>query len=438
MKDQKTNSIKNSGINNSGINNKASILVIVVITVLLAAWLLLADENSHQHGVDENGHEGAEEAEVVKGPHGGRMLSSENFELEITIYESGLPPEFRVYAYHDEQALAADKVKLDIELKRTGNKVDFIQFVAQQDYLRGNAIIYEPHSFEVTVKASYENKSYLWQYDNFEGRTQIPVSIASEMGIQSEAVAPHTITERRTFTGRVQANPNRLSRVHPRFAGVVKAVRFELGDMVSAGDILATVQSNESLQNYNIKAPIDGLIIKRDLQVGGATGESPLFVIVDHSDVWVELDIFVRDLALVKKGQTVLVETLDAGDQVTASIDWVSPLTSHASQSVRARVIVPNKQGVFRPGQFIRGHVTIAEHEVALAVRQSALQRFRDFQVVFARFDDTYEVRMLELGKSNQNWVEVLDGIEAGTQYVTENSYLLKADIEKSGASHDH
>ena len=99
---------------------------------------------------------------------------------------------------------------------------------------------------------------------------------------------------------------------------------------------------------------------------------------------------------------------------------------------------VPNKEGLFRPGQFIRGHVTIAEHEVALAVRQSALQSFRDFQVVFARFDDTYEVRMLELGRSNQNWAEVLGGIEAGTQYVTKNSYLIKADIEKSGASHDH
>ncbi len=433
MKDQKNNSSETSDI-----YNKAGILVIIVITVLLAAWLLLADKNSHQHGDDEHGHEGSAEAEVAKGPHGGRLLSSENFELEITIYERGLPPEFRVYAYHDEQALAADKVKLDIELKRTGNKVDFIPFVAQQDYLRGKATIYEPHSFEVLVKASYENKTYSWQYDNFEGRTEIPASIASEMGIQSEAVAPLTIDEKRTFTGRVQTNPNRLSRVRPRFAGVVKAVRFELGDMVRAGDIMATVQSNESLQNYNITAPIDGLIVKRDLQVGEATGDTPLFVIVDHSDVWVELDIFLRDLALIKKGQKVLVETLDGRDQITASIDWVSPLTSHASQSVRARVIVSNKEGILRPGQFIRGHVTIAEHDAALAVRQSALQRFRDFQVVFARFGDTYEVRMLELGRSNHEWVEVLSGIEAGTQYVTKNSYLIKADIEKSGASHDH
>ncbi len=163
-----------------------------------------------------------------------------------------------------------------------------------------------------------------------------------------------------------------------------------------------------------------------------------MFVIVDHTDVWVDLDVFVRDLGMIKKGQSVVVESLDAKHQVTAAIDWVSPLTSHASQSVRARLTVANEDGIFRPGQFIRGHVTVAEHEVELAVRQSAVQRFRDFQVVFARFDDTYEVRMLELGRGNHDWVEVLGGIDVGTQYVTENSYLIKADVEKSGASHDH
>ena len=219
---------------------------------------------------------------------------------------------------------------------------------------------------------------------------------------------------------------------------MVKAIRHELGDVVSAGDILATVQSNESLQDYHVKAPINGLIVKRDIQVGEATGDEPLFVIADLSEVWVELDIFVRDLELIQKGQAVVVETLDGKYQKSASIDWVSPLTAHASQSVRARVTVSNQDGALRPGQFIRSRVTVAEHAVPVAVRQSALQRFRDFQVVFARFDDFYEVRMLELGRRNRDWAEVLGGIESGTRYVTENSYLIKADIEKSGASHDH
>ena len=424
--------------------NTNSIITIFIIAILVAAWLLLSNNDMHQQGNDHlthgsHGHDDdSHEDDIVKGPHGGRLLSKNDFEIEITIFENGLPPEFRIYAYSNGHIISPDEVTLDIKLERTGNKIDHVQFTPQQNYLRGHTTIYEPHSFEVSVSAIFNNEAYSWHYDNFEGRTQIPATMANEMGIKTEVIKPRTLTETRTFTGRVQTNPNRLSRVRPRFAGIIKDVRFELGDKVRAGDILASVQSNESLQNYHVKAPIDGLIVKRDLQIGEATGDNPLFIIADHSDVWVELDIFVRDLNVVKKGQKVLLETLDSKDQITATIDWVSPLTSHASQSVRARITVPNEDGALRPGQFIRGHVTIAEHDVTLAIRQSALQRFRDFQVVFARFDDTYEVRMLELGRHNQEWVEVLSGIDAGTQYVTEKSYLIKADIEKSGASHDH
>lgn len=419
--------------------NLISILVIVVITTSLVGWMLSTPGCSNEsHDVEhDHGHDDHEE-EVTKGQHGGRLLTHDDFSLEITIYETGLPPEFRVYAYHNNQPLSADSVLLDIELNRTGNKVDHIQFIAQQDYLRGDTVIYEPHSFEVTVKAIHEGQSYSWHYDNFEGRTQISDTMAKEMGIRSEAVGPRTITETRSLTGRVQTNPNRLSRVRPRFPGVIKKINHELGDVVRAGEVLATVQSNESLQNYQINAPIKGQIVKRDIQVGEATGNEPLFVIADLSDVWVELDVFFRDLELINRGQTVLVETLDGKHQSEARIDWVSPLSAHASQSVRARVTLSNKDNALRPGQFVRGHVTVEKHDVELAVKQSALQRFRDFQVVFARFGNTYEVRMLDLGKRNNEWVEVIGGIEAGTEYVTENSYLIKADIEKSGASHDH
>jgi cobalt-zinc-cadmium efflux system membrane fusion protein len=235
----------------------------------------------------------------------------------------------------------------------------------------------------------------------------------------------------------VQSDPDRLSRVRPRFAGVIQSLERNLGDVVRAGDALATVQSNESLQSYTVKAPIGGLIVVRNAQVGEATGEQPLFIIVDLSAVWIELDVFGRDLARVRAGQSVTIETLD-GYAVEGRIDFISPLASHASQSVHARVPLPNLDGSLRPGQFVRGQVVVAEHEAALAVRQSAVQRFREFSVVFARFGDIYEVRMLELGRRNRDWVEVLGGLAPGSHYVTKNSYLIKADIEKAGASHEH
>ncbi len=113
-------------------------------------------------------------------------------------------------------------------------------------------------------------------------------------------------------------------------------------------------------------------------------------------------------------------------------------MSNLASQTIHAIIPIDNTGQVFRPGQFITAEVDIAEHQVPLAVKRSGVQQFRDFDVVYGKFGDTYEVRMLEFGLTNDEWMEVLGGLAPGTEYVTENSYLIKADIEKSGASHDH
>ncbi|MCA1803998.1 MAG: efflux RND transporter periplasmic adaptor subunit, partial [Xanthomonadaceae bacterium] len=248
---------------------------------------------------------------------------------------------------------------------------------------------------------------------------------------------PVTLEESVALTGRVQIDPARLAKVRARFPGVVQGIEAQLDERVRAGAVLARIESNESLRTYGVQAPIDGVIVQRTIQSGMVTGDEPLFLIADTSQVWVQLDVFARHTRLIRAGQPVTLETLD-GARLHGRIDWVSPLALHASQSVQARVILDNAEGQLRPGQFVRGRVTVAEHPVALAVRQSAMQRFRDFQVAFARFGEIYEVRMLELGRQNSEWAEVLGGLEPGSEYVTGNSYLIKADIEKSGASHDH
>lgn len=418
-------------------NRSTLVILLLLIAGIGFAWYSLNEHNA-QDSHAEHEEPGAHEEETAKGPHGGKLLEDGEFALELTVFEAGLPPEFHVYAYHDHKPLDPKDVNLKVELTRLDGKVDHFSFSPQQDYLRGNGVVAEPHSYDVSVTAKYQGKTYQWQFDNYEGRTQIIESMAGEMGIKTEAAGPVLIKEVVTLTGRIQTDPNQLSRVRARFPGVVKTVRRNLGDVVRTGDVLATINSNESLDTYAIKAPIDGTIVRRDIQVGETTADEPVFIISNLSSVWVELDAFGRDLMNIKAGQSVEIETLDNSYRANGVIDWVSSLASHASQSVRVRVQLANPSGVLRPGQFVRGHVTVADHEAPLAVRQSAIQRFRDFQVVFAKIGDTYEVRMLELGKQNSEWVEVTGGLEAGTQYVVTNSYLIKADIEKSGASHDH
>jgi cobalt-zinc-cadmium efflux system membrane fusion protein len=384
-------------------------------------------------------HEGEQAAEEFeRGPHRGRMLRNGDFAIEMTIFEEGVPPEFHAYAYEDDKALAPGQVRLEVELTRLGGRTDRFTFAPEGDFLKGDGVVKEPHSFDVKVTAARSAKTSTWSYASYEGRVQISAAAAEAAQLQVEAAGPATISEQLSLTGAIQPNPARLAQVRARFPGVIREVRTGLGERVAAGAVLATVQSNESLQTYAVTAPIAGSVLVRDAVAGEATGEGSLFVVGDLSKLWAELDVFGRDLYRVKPGQSVRIAGLDEQVAAESVISVLSPVTTHASQSVRARVVLDNSQGIWRPGQFVHGHVTVAETKVPLAVKNSALQRFRDFTVVFAQVGDIYEVRMLEQGKSDGVWTEVRAGLEPGERYVTENSFLIKADIEKSGASHDH
>jgi cobalt-zinc-cadmium efflux system membrane fusion protein len=215
------------------------------------------------------------------------------------------------------------------------------------------------------------------------------------------------------------------------------------GEEVKKGDILARVESNKSLRSFNVVSPLDGIIMARNTNVGDVVGDEPLFTIADLSEVWAEFHVFPSDLPSIQHGQMVHVSSLnihqDKEQDITeATLRMLLPTADANSQTVLAIVPLDNKEGLWRPGMTVKGNVLVNEKQVPIAVKTSAVQRFRDFHVVFAKVGNTYEVRMLELGISDSEMVEVIGGLKPDTEYVTENSFLVKADVEKSGASHDH
>jgi cobalt-zinc-cadmium efflux system membrane fusion protein len=154
--------------------------------------------------------------------------------------------------------------------------------------------------------------------------------------------------------------------------------------------------------------------------------------------VWVDLHLFGRDAQHITPGLAVEVLRLSDGRSATARLDRILPGTATASQSTVARATLDNDDGQWRPGAAVRARVTVAETPVAMRIPVAALQRFRDWQVAFIRVGDTYEIRPLVLGERDARWVEVRSGLSPGDEIVVEQSYLVKADIEKSGATHDH
>jgi len=376
-------------------------------------------------------------AEDERGPNGGRLLVDGDFTLELAIFEAGVPPEFHAWATADGQPLAPADVALTVELARLGGRVDRIEFAPQNDFLRGTEVVEEPHSFDVAIVARHAGSDHRFEYASYEGRTAIAADVARAAGILTATAEPGTISDELVLYGAIAPDATRVRAVHARFPGVIRAVSRNVGDAVRSGDALATIESNESLQTYAVTAPINGTVTARHAAAGEPTDNDALFEIADFSSVWAELDVFSRDRARLRTGLAVDV-TSDNGAAAAGSVDYLAPVGNRASQSVTARIVIDNADGQWTPGQFVEGRVTIGTTPVALAVPLSALQRFREFDVVFAQVGETYEVRMLTLGRRDARFVEVLDGLAPGTTYVTDNSYLIKADIEKSGASHDH
>jgi len=404
--------------------------MIYIFLLLLCLGLSSCAEPHHDGGHDEEA-----TGEYERGANNGRMLRDGDFSIELAIFETGVPPEFRAWGRMGEELLPPQHLTLSVRLVRLGG-MDDINFVASHGSLRGDMEIYEPHSFAVEVQATYQGVAHSWAFDSFEGRTLIEPLVAEAFGLTVETAGPAILVDSLAVYGRVVSDPGRIREVSARFDGVIRATRVKVGDQVSAGARLFSVESNESLQVYEVRAPIDGEVSKLVGQTGQTTRGDPLLLIQDFSRVWVELDIFPSDVGKVRVGSKASL-LLDDGSEVAGVIEFISPEVSQ-NQVVKARLSIDNADGVYRPGRFVQALIEVNRFEVPLAVKRSGLQSFRDFTVVYGKFGDEYEVRMLDLGRQDRTNIEVLGGIEPGTPYVVTNSYLVKADIEKSGASHDH
>ncbi|MBB5037563.1 efflux RND transporter periplasmic adaptor subunit [Prosthecobacter dejongeii] len=418
----------------------AALIALLLIGGAYAAKRILGIELGSK--TEEGGHGGAAAADDPskrRGPHGGRYFGEPDFECEVQIYEpEGVTPEFHVYFYKDGQPFDPKDVKIVIKLERI-NRTDTINFKKEADYYIGDGDVVEPHSFHAFVNVQAEGRTYEWKFDSIEGRAEMPDEILARAGVEMVKAGPAKIRQSLSLRGRVQLNEQTRSVIHPRFPGVVKTVTKELGDMVKKGDVLATVESNESLQTYEVKADSEGTVIEREVRQGGfVDSEDALFVIVDLSQVWVDFIVHRKDFPLLKAGQAVTIHADEGIESVEATLSYLSPFSAEGSQTMMARAVVPNPKGELRPGLFLTGDVVYEEAEVPVAVKTSALQSFRDWDVVFVRVGTLFEAMPFEIGRRDAEWIEVKAGIPAGISYAAENSFIIKADVMKGGATHDH
>ena len=200
----------------------------------------------------------------------------------------------------------------------------------------------------------------------------------------------------------------------------------------AVGVILNNNSNSGSLNRFELRAPYDGLVVERNLSVGEAVKEdTPIFIISDLSTVWAEVHIPAKDLPHVRMGDKVTLRATAFEAQTTGTVAFIGALVGELTRMAKARIVLANPQGGWRPGLFVSVEVKAAEVQVPIAIETDALQTLGTQQVVFVRTDTGFKAHAVKLGLNDGKHVEVLEGLAAGVRYAAKGSYILKSELSK-------
>jgi len=270
------------------------------------------------------------------------------------------------------------------------------------------------------------------------GHVELTPEARKNANLEIETAGPAKIRTRLPVYGKIAVNGEAVAHVVPRFPGIVKEVRKRLGEPVEKGEVIATVESNESLRTYDVKSEMTGVVIQKDATPGELVKDDrTIFVIADLRTVWADLSVFRRDFKLLKTGQPVEIH-LDSGGAIDGTISYISPFGAESSQTALARAFIPNPDGTLRPGLYVSAAIGTGETDASVAVKPGAVQTVGGKPVVFVEEGDAFETREVKPGAKDGEFVEIVSGLRQGEKYVAGNSFILKAELGKEEAEHEH
>ena len=244
-----------SNIKNKISGKQLSVIINVVLIGILLGMFILRSGTSKTDGdeviatkadnVDkQSDHQLAAQApELPKGPHAGKLFVQDGYGLEVLIYQQNVSPQLRVYTYQNGKPLDPSSSTITINLERLGRPLQTLNFSKEADYLKGNSVVEEPHSFRATVFAKYAGKSYTFKFEQIEGRVAMTDRQLTLSGIEISTAGPANIHSTLSLMGEIQLNADKSVHVVPRLSGIVELVAANAGDKVRKGQVLAVISS---------------------------------------------------------------------------------------------------------------------------------------------------------------------------------------------------
>lgn len=256
-------------------------------------------------------------------------------------------------------------------------------------------------------------------------------------GVRLATAGPGEVDVEVTLPGEVRPNADRIAHIAPRLPGIVREVRKHVGDRVRAGDTLAIVES-ENLSPFEIKAAFEGVVIDKHIAPGEAVSrEQPAFIVADLSEVWVNISVYQTALSRVRVGQPVAIAASHGTLETTGTVSYVTPIVDQATRTASARVVLPNPDGAWRPGLFVTATVLNPVHATTVVPRR-ALQTLGGETVVFVAAGERFEARPVKVGLVGETKAELTAGLSPGERFAEDRSFLVKAELAKGEAEHEH
>lgn len=303
---------------------------------------------------------------------------------------------------------------------------------------RGGAAVIVVISILSAPPARADEKDEDGHAEEAKERSAIEPEALERRGITFPETGPKTIKLSLILTGTLVPHEDRVAEITPRFPGVVREVRKRLGEPVAVGEAVAVVESNQSLQRYEVRSGLAGSIVRRDVTAGEFVSDSKtIFEVADYSELFADLYLFPSDFGKVHLGQTVVVRFPEQGWETTTSVSFLSPVTDLATQSRFVRAVLKNPAGRYQPGMFVTGDVVLEEVPVPVAVAVSALRSRKGETIVFVREGSRTEPREVEVGRRDDAFAEIVSGLAVGERYAAGNTYVLLAELEKGEADDD-
>jgi cobalt-zinc-cadmium efflux system membrane fusion protein len=196
--------------------------------------------------------------------------------------------------------------------------------------------------------------------------------------------------------------------------------------------------SNGPLNRYVLRAPFDGVVVEKHITHGEMVKEDTnVFLLTDLSTVWVNIVVTAKDLESIRVGEAATVQSTVSNSSATGKVSYVGALLGEETRSANARVVLPNPKLAWRPGLFVNVSMTRGTREVPVAAVSEAVQTEDGKSTVYVRVPKGFQAKSVRIGVTDGKFVEIASGLEAGAEYATTGSFVLKADQGKGSAEHE-